>query len=106
MTLADLTLPVAYEWGVAHALVFGPALVQRLAEVQEKHGDPRYVPSPRLLADGRWMLTADILTECQPGGVVHGGFSRLDASRFDEIEVIPLADALALLPPESTSPVI
>jgi hypothetical protein len=44
------------------------------------------------------MLTADILTECLPGGLVYGGFSQLDAGRFDEIAVVPLAEALALLP--------
>jgi hypothetical protein len=100
MTLADITLPVSYEWGVAHALVFDVALAQRLAEVQGQHGDPRHVPAPRTLTDGRFMLTADILTECVPGGLVYGGFSQLDAGRFSEIEVVPLADALALLPGE------
>jgi hypothetical protein len=100
MTLSDITLPVTYEWGVAHALLFDAALAQRLGEVQAEHGDPRHVPSPRLLTDGRWMLTADILTECVPGGLVYGGFSQLDAERFSEIEVVPLADALALLPTE------
>jgi hypothetical protein len=98
MTLADVTLPVTYEWGVAHALVFDVALSQRLAEVQAQHGDPRHVPAPRTLTDGRFMLTADILTECLPGGLVYGGFSQLDAGRFDEIEVVPLSEALALLP--------
>jgi hypothetical protein len=98
MTLADITLPVSYEWGVAHALLFGVALAQRLGEVQAQHGDPRHVPAPRTLTDGRYMLTADILTECLPGGLVYGGFSQLDAGRFDEIAVVPLADALALLP--------
>lgn len=29
------------------------------------------------------------LTECVPGGLVYGGFSHLDSSRFDEIEVVP-----------------
>jgi hypothetical protein len=98
MTLADITFPVSYEWGKAHALLFGAALAQRLAEVQADHGDPRHVPAPRQLADGRWMLSADILTECIPGGLVYGGFSQLDANRFNEIEVVPLADAVALLP--------
>ena len=98
MTLADVTLPVSYDWGVRHALVFAAALAQRLAEVQSQYGDPRHVPAPRMLTDGRWMLTADILTECVPGGLVYGGFIQLDAGRFDEIEVVPLADALALLP--------
>jgi hypothetical protein len=100
MTLADVTLPVSYEWGVAHALLFDVALAQRLGEVQAQHGDPRHVPAPRTLTDGRFMLTADILTECLPGGLVYGGFSQLDAGRFDEIEVVPLAEALALLPAE------
>jgi hypothetical protein len=100
MTLSDVTLPVSYKWGVAHSLVFDAALAQRLAEVQGQHGDPRHVPSPRRLTDGRFMLTADILTECVLGGLVYGGFSQLDAGRFSEIEVVPLADALALLPVE------
>lgn len=98
MTLADLTLPVSYEWGIANALVFDAALAGRLAEVQAEHGDPRHVPSPRSLTDGRFMLTADILTECLPGGLVYGGFSQLDAGRFGEIEVMPLSQAVALLP--------
>jgi len=98
VTLADITLPVTYEWGQAHALLFDAALAQRLGEVQAQHGDPRHVPNPQLLTDGRWMLRGDILTECLPGGLVYGGFSQLDAARFDEIEVVPLADALALLP--------
>ena len=100
MTLSDITLPVTYEWGVEHALVFAADLAQRLAQVQAEHGDPRHVPNARPLTDGRFMLTADILTECLPGGLVYGGFSQLDAGRFDEIEVVPIADALALLPGE------
>jgi hypothetical protein len=98
MTLADLTLPVTYEWSKDHALVFDASLAQRLAEVQAEHGDPRHVPNPLPLTDGRFLLTADILTECLPGGLVYGGFSQLDSERFDEIEVVPLAEAVALLP--------
>lgn len=82
------------------ALVFDSSLAQRLSEVQSEHGDPRHVPNARLLTDGRHMLAGDILIACQPGGVVYGGFSQLDSKRFDEIEVLPLADALALLPPD------
>lgn len=101
MTLSDITLPVTYEWGREHALLFDAALAQRLAEVQAEHGDPRHIPSPVALTDGRFMLCADILTECLPGGIMYGGFSHLDAGRFDEIEVVPMADALALLPEPS-----
>jgi len=105
MTLSDITLPVTYEWGVSNALVFAEDLAVRLAEVQAEYGDPRHVPSPRLLTDGRYMLTADILTECVPGGLVYGGFSELDASRFDEISLVPWADAVALLPqPDPVEP--
>jgi hypothetical protein len=98
MTLEELALPVTVEWGRQNALVFDAALAQRLAEVQAEHGDPRHVPVAVPLSGGRFMLLADILTECLPGGLVYGGFSQLDAGRFSEIAVVPLADALALLP--------
>lgn len=100
MTLSDIAFPVTYGWGKEHALIFNAALAQRLAEVQAEHGDPRHVPNARPLINGRFMLNADILTECLPGGLVYGGFSRLDASRFADIEVVPIAEALALLPTE------
>jgi len=103
VTLSDIILPVTYGWGTSHVLVFAEDLATRLGEVQAEHGDPRHVPSPRLLTDGRYMLTADILTECVPGGLIYGGFSHLDSSRFDEIEVLPISDAVALLP--QTDPV-
>lgn len=102
MNLSGLTMPVTYEWGKAHALVFDAALAQRLAEVQAEYGDPRHVPNPLALTDGRFMLAADILTECLPGGLVYGGFSRLDAGRFAEIEVVPMAEAVALLPADES----
>jgi hypothetical protein len=102
MTLADVTFPVEYGWGRQHVLVFSAGLAVRLAEIQAEHGDPRHVPAPIKLTNGRWMLSADILTECLPGGLVYGGFSQLDAGRFDEIAVVALADVLAMLPPDPT----
>jgi hypothetical protein len=39
-----------------------------------------------------------LLTEV-PNGLYGAGFQRLDAERFNEISVVPLADALALIPP-------
>lgn len=78
----------------AVALVFDDELRDRLLTVQQEHGDPRHVPSPVPTNDGRWFLCGDILTECVQGGIVWQGFSHLDASRFDEIEVLPLADVL------------
>lgn len=84
----------------ALALVFGDELRDRLNAVQEQYGDPRHLPSPGATNDGRWFLCGDILTECKPGGIVWGGFSRLDAARFDEIEVLPLASVV----PEQQAP--
>lgn len=98
MTLADITLPVAYEWAREYALVFPAALAQRLAEVQAAVGDESYNLIPAPLIDGRYLCNADLLTECTSGGFLYPAFSQLDASKFDQIEVVPIADALALLP--------
>ena len=94
MTLAELMSSPLPSIGTLRllGLSFGPDLCQRLVNVQAWYGDPRHVPAPRATTDGQWVLCADILTECRPGGIVMGGFSHFDASRFDEIEVVPLAD--------------
>lgn len=99
MTLADVTLPVDLEWARSRALVFSSAFAERITQVQDAAGDTRYRLVPALLTDGRYMVQADLLTECVPGGFLHAAFSLLDASKFDEIAVVLIADALALLPP-------
>lgn len=100
MTLSDIELPITYEWGVAHALLFTPQLAQRLAELHAEHGRPDCLASPVALTDGRLMLTADILTATAPGGYLHGMWEAADkAILLPAVEVVPLADALALLPP-------
>jgi hypothetical protein len=105
MTLADVTFPVGYEWGCNHALLFTPALAGRLAELHAEHGSPQHVPLPLALTDGRLMLTADILTECEPGGLLHAMWQAADkAVLLPSVEVVPIGEALALLPP-STPPV-
>jgi len=96
MTLSEIPLPVTYEWGVAHALAFSEALCQRLVNVQAWYGDSRNVPNPVPLTDGRWMLSADILTECLPGGLVYGGFSHLDPAGFVGIDVLTLEEVETL----------
>jgi hypothetical protein len=100
MTLADLLAAMPTDLS-GLALVFDAELRERLVAAQAEHGDPRFTAYPALLTDGRYMHQAGILTECQPGGLYYVGFSHLNAARFDEIEVVPLADALALLPADS-----
>jgi hypothetical protein len=103
MTLADLLpqLPLSAEYGRQYALVFSASLRDRLIEVQQQYGRQTFTVFPAgPLIDGRYYHCADILSEVGPGGIYGAGFAHLDASRFDEIEVVPLADAVALLPPD------
>ena len=101
MTLSDVSLPIADHWGKAHALVFSPALAGRLAELHRTYGSSRCVPMPRQLTDGRLMLCADILTEVVPGGLLADMWAAADkAILLPAVEVIPWADAVALLPPD------
>ena len=99
MTLADIAFPVTYEWGVQHALLFQPQLAQRLAQLHRVYGRPDCVPQPVRLADGRLMLTADILTAVEPGGWLHDMWQAADkATLLPAVEVVPIADAMALMP--------
>lgn len=99
MTLADLiTQPVSYETAKDLALVFSPELAAQLAAVQAEHGNPRHVASPVDLTDGRKMLCADLLTEVGQGGLYSGGFSHLPVELFFLVQVIPMSDAILLLP--------
>lgn len=98
MTLSDLTLPVDLGWSRQHALVFSQSLAERIDLVQQEVGDMRYHLEPTKLTDGRFFVGADVLTECVPGRFLYAAFSRLDSSRFGEIEVVPMADVVALLP--------
>lgn len=100
MTLAELTLPISYADAQAWALVFTPQLAARLAELHRLHGSTNAVPMPRTMADGRLMLPADILTEIGPGGLLHAMWEAADkAVLMQAVEVLPLPEAVALLPP-------
>ena len=99
MTLQDITLPITYEWGTQHALLFSPQLAQRLAELRAEHGRPDCVAMPVTLTDGRLMLAADILTAIEPGGWLHEMWEAADKEvLLPSVEVVPIADALALMP--------
>ena len=105
MKLSDLTLPISYADAKGYALVFTPQLAGRLAELHAEHGSPNCVPVPRLLTDGRMMLCGDILTEVMPGGLLHAMWAAADqAVLLGAVEVVPLADAVAMLQVNETQP--
>ena len=102
MTLGDLTLPISYADARQWALVFTPALAARLAELHAEHGSRLCRPVPRVLTDGRLMLSADVLTEVGPGGLLEAMWAAADKDVLAQaVEVMPWAEAVALLPAES-----
>jgi hypothetical protein len=47
------------------------------------------------------MLCADVLTEIEPGGLLHAMWQAADQAVLGaSVEVMPWADAVALLPPD------
>ena len=102
MTLGDLTLPISYDEARQYALVFTPTLAGRLAELHGQYGSSKCRPVPRVMVDGRLMLSADVLTEIEPSGLLHAMWEAADKNVLNAaVEVLPWADAVALLPPPS-----
>lgn len=102
MTLGELTLPISYDNARELALVFTPQLAGRLAELHGQYGSQKCVPVPRVLVDGRLMLSADVLTEVEPGGLLHAMWEAADKEVLNAaVEVLPWAEAVALLPPDT-----
>lgn len=105
MTLRDLTLPISCADARSLALVFAPALAVRLGELHAQYGSPKCVPMPMALADGRLMLSADILTEVGPGGLLHAMWEAADkAVLLPSVEVIPMDEVASLMPPPPPPP--
>ena len=52
------------------------------------------------------MMGGHLLSELHEGGILAWALPHLTPEFMAAVEIIPLADALALLPPESPSPVI
>lgn len=105
MTLADLIAsPRPLPELRAIALLFTAELRDRLVAVQSEYGRQQFTVFPAgPTNDGRYYHCADILAETQPGGIYCAGFARLDASRFNEIQVVPIEEAMALMPqPQET----
>jgi hypothetical protein len=101
MSLSDIAIPISDADAKKLALVFTPQLAQRLAELHAEHGTTNCVPMPRVLTDGRLMLSADVLTEVGEGGLLQGMWEAADkAVLLPAVEVIPWDEAVALLPVE------
>jgi len=104
MNLADL-LPLVPTMTAADAkamaLVFDQAGYDALQQAQP---DGQHRAAPVQLTDGRWMLCADLLTEIHAGGLYAAAFARLPQDAFDQVEVMPWADAVALLPQVEVEP--
>jgi hypothetical protein len=100
MTLADLTLPMPWAECKGLALVYPYEIAVALYQVQAEHGDPRHVPIGRQLTDNRWMLNGDTLSEVGDGGILAGAFAHVTPEMMAAVDVVPLAEALALLPAE------
>ena len=99
MTLADLiSQPVSYETARDLAIILTPDQAAQLTAIQAQFGNPRHVAAPVDLVDGRKLLCADLLTETGPGGLYAQGFAHLPAELFPAVEIIPMAEAPALLP--------
>jgi hypothetical protein len=104
MLLSGCSLPVPYEDCKDLALVYSYEVAVQWYESQVEHGDRRHTFTGLALSDGRWMMYGDVLSELYPGGIIGWAVEYLTPEIMAQIEVIPLADALALLP-ESPSPV-
>ena len=89
-------LPLPYDYAKQYACVFSEELADRLVEVQAENPQ-QFRVTPLALTDGTFMIRGAILSEV-PNGLYGGNFARLDASRFDEISLVPWAEAVALLP--------
>lgn len=95
MKLSDINVDDAKKY----ALVFSKSFGESLAELHAIYGSNNCVPVPRQLIDGRLMLSADILTETNPGGLLYSVWEAADKlNLLSSIEVISWEEALSLLP--------
>jgi hypothetical protein len=82
-----------------YALVFPAPLSQAISAKWAEHGSTNCVPSPVQLTDGRFMLSADVLSEVGPGGLLHAMWAASDLQAIAQgTTVMPWSDAVALIP--------
>jgi hypothetical protein len=102
MTLAEVTLPVSLEWGRLHCLLFAPQLAERLMELHALHGSENLILLPRQLNDGVLMLSADVLTEVTPGGLLSAMWEASDKSLLlPSVAVVPMSEVAGLVVSET-----
>lgn len=104
MLLSSVTLPVPYSECKDLALVYDYATAVEWYNIQQEHGDHRHVAEGQQLTDGRWMMGGHLLSELHPGGILAWALPHLTPEFMGRVEVIPLADAVALLPPSPQVP--
>lgn len=105
MILSEVTLPLAYDDCKGMALVYPYEVAVVWYTLQQQHGDPRHVGIGLPLTDGRWLMTGGVLSELHEGGILGWACEYLTPEIMAQIEVVPMSEAVALLPPESPSPV-
>ena len=98
MLLSEVTLPVPYDECKDLALVYDYATASEWYAIQQEHGDPRHVAIGQQLTDGRWIMCGGVLSELHEGGILAWALPRLTPEWMANVEIIPLAEALALLP--------
>jgi len=82
------------------ALVLSPELHATLTTVQDSLPDRACRAQALELEDGRFMLGADLLSEIGPDGLYSEGFGQLPPEALPLVDVMPISEALALLPVE------
>jgi hypothetical protein len=76
-------------------LVFDATLAARIADVQDERSVHK--AAPIVLADGRFALCADMLSEVE-SGIYAAAFHKLDQSKFSQVEVLQQSEFQQLIP--------
>lgn len=104
MLLSELTLPIAYDGCKDLAMVYSYEVAVAMYGIQQEHGDHRHVAVGLPLTDGRWMMLGEVLSAVRPNGILAWAAEYLTPEIMAQIEVVPLSEAVALLPQEDTWP--
>jgi hypothetical protein len=78
-------------------LVFSEELKNTLLSIQEANPLP-YRVSPQPITDGRYVLSADVLSEIGERGMFRENFQRLPQELFAQVEMVLMSEIEALLP--------